>query len=163
MDLIWETAKGIGAIIGLATGAFVVWDRFYRMTPTAVVVVRPLIPGGIPKATYLQVRNRADRPILVSWQNGQREFSFGIAKDHSTRSIVASFVGGRETIVIDADAQKRLSSPPTAFRISHRSGQPDRMRSVLAVRLAENLAARPPDPDQHPQAVDDDPRSERIR
>lgn len=108
MDAVWDFVRGLGAIVGLATGLFVVWDRFFRFAPSAIVIVRPLIPGGIPKAAYLRVTNRADRPILVSWQNGRRNGEFGIAADHSSRAIIVSILEGCRTIAIDPSEATEL-------------------------------------------------------
>lgn len=116
MDFLWETVKGLGALVGLATGGFVLWDRFYRMTPTAVVVVRPMSSTSVVNSPYLQIRNPADRPILVRWQNGIPRGRFGLAADGSTKSIVVSLMEGESTVVIDSGETRefRLLKPNDA-------------------------------------------------
>jgi hypothetical protein len=101
MSEIWEFVSGLGALVGLATGIFVVWDRFFRHSPTAIVIARPLIPGGKVNGTYLQVTNRSDRPILVSWKSGVRDGQFGVAAGDSTLQIAESVLDGHRTVVIE--------------------------------------------------------------
>lgn len=119
MDIVWEIVKGLGAVVGLATGLFVLWDRFWRMTPAAVVVMRPVSEGGRVLSPHLSIRNPADRPILVRWENGSRQGRFSLAKDWSTRSIVVSALGGETTAVVDAGETKEfpLHKPEDAGRI----------------------------------------------
>lgn len=57
-------------MVGLATGAFVIWDRFWRHTPQAIVVPRPLMEGSANIVARLAVKNLAPRPILLSCENG---------------------------------------------------------------------------------------------
>ncbi|TYR32090.1 hypothetical protein FY036_13480 [Mesorhizobium microcysteis] len=114
METLWDTIQGVGAIVGLATGLFVLWDRVFRFSPTAIVVVRPLLPGGMPKGTYLQISNPSDRPIIVSWRAGMRPNEFSIAEDHQTRSIVAALLeGGRSTVIDPASHRELLLLKPS--------------------------------------------------
>jgi hypothetical protein len=119
MGDLWDALQELGSLVGLATGLFVIWDRFFRHSPTAVLVTRPLIPGGHTKGVYLQVTNRADRPILLSWENGLAPGRFGIARDHSIEAIVVSTLEGRSTIVLDSGEVKELLvlRPPDRHRI----------------------------------------------
>lgn len=98
---IWETVKGVGSIVGLLTGGFIVWDRFVSSAPSIVIRAKPLITGAVEKWPILDVKNNADRPILIRWNNGERPFSFGLAKDNSTMSIIESLMPGTSTVSID--------------------------------------------------------------
>jgi hypothetical protein len=72
---IWEIIKGLGAIAGLLTGAFVIWDRYWRHLPQAVIVPRPLMEGSANIVARLAVKNFAPRPILLGWENGASAIS----------------------------------------------------------------------------------------
>ncbi|MBY3059437.1 hypothetical protein HF263_25705 [Rhizobium leguminosarum] len=61
-----------GSIIGVVTGAFVIWERFFRYQPTAFIISKPLIPGGAQKGCYLRVVNRSERPIVKSLLHGEK-------------------------------------------------------------------------------------------
>jgi hypothetical protein len=98
---IWEIVKGFGSIAGLVTGAFVVWDRFWRHTPQAIIVPRPLMEGSVNIVARLAVKNLAPRPILLAWDNDGRPAHLRIAKDDSIHGVVSSQFPGRRTIVLD--------------------------------------------------------------
>lgn len=93
MEGVWEFIKGVGAIVGLVTGCFVLYERLIRDKPLAFLVSSPLIPGSVNTVAKLRVINRSVRPILVSWKSGDLT-GFRIAKGNSTRAIVAATVAG---------------------------------------------------------------------
>ncbi|EJB07522.1 hypothetical protein Rleg9DRAFT_6536 [Rhizobium leguminosarum bv. trifolii WSM597] len=90
-----------GSVIGVVTGAFVIWERFFRYQPMAFIIAKPLIPGGAQKACYLRVINRSERPIFVSWPTGIEDNALRIAADHSSRAIVKSLLHGEKAVVLD--------------------------------------------------------------
>jgi hypothetical protein len=100
MALVWEAITGLGSVVGLLTGLFILIDRFNKV-PTAIVLARPLSPGGVSKALYLRVKNNSDRPIFVSWKSGQYPGRLGISQGHSTKEIIASIIEGQRTTVVE--------------------------------------------------------------
>jgi len=106
MSELWEAIKGLGAVVGIMTGLFVLWDRFYKMSPVAVVTTHADEDGWV-KTTHLRVWNPSDRPILISWRNGAPG-NLRIAIDHSIQNIVTAAVGGAQTIVVESGQQKDL-------------------------------------------------------
>ena len=104
---IWEIVERIGALMGMASVGFILWDRFWRMTPTAVVVMRPFSKGGM-QHLHLSIRNPADRPIIVRWKNGDRRGTFGIVEDTSSKSVVRSVVMPEGAVVVDAGETRDL-------------------------------------------------------
>nr|CAD6413155.1 hypothetical protein REQ54_01113 [Rhizobium sp. Q54] len=99
--MIWETVQGFGAIVGIVTGGFVIWERFFRYQPAMFLVSAPMLPKGAYKACYLRVINRSERPIIISWPTGLAKDEIRISADHSTRAIVGSLLHGQKAIVID--------------------------------------------------------------
>lgn len=99
----WEVVKGVGALVGLLTGAFVVWERVLKESPLAFIIARPLLPGGMTNGAYLHIANRSPRPLLVSWRSGILNHQFGLASDHSTRAIVHSMLPGERTQVVEGN------------------------------------------------------------
>lgn len=160
MEFVWQTIQGVGAVVGLVTGLFVVWDRFIRMTPAAVVYPRRLSESSAFKTLYLQVRNPADRPILLTWRNGLHKGVFGLVADDSTRSVVESVLDGKTTVVVDAGASRdfRLHKPQDIaeiglddtvdIKLSWRYAQPKLWRRDRRIRVRiqkRSLAAMAPD------------------
>jgi hypothetical protein len=79
----------IGAIVGLLTGIYTLWDRLFRARPIAYVHVRG--PTGTP-LRYLRIANtdRADMQVIdvKCWPH-----IFVAAKDHSIRGIATAALG----------------------------------------------------------------------
>jgi hypothetical protein len=92
----------------LATGLSIVWDRFFRDAPTAIMVMRPLSPQTTVNGPFLRVTNPSDRPILLSWVNGHAAGRFGVMKSPDIEDIIVSVVEGRSTIVLDAGGSREL-------------------------------------------------------
>ncbi|NRP19275.1 hypothetical protein LPJGGPFB_02530 [Ensifer adhaerens] len=101
----WEYVNGIGSIVGLITGAFVIWERFLRYTPSAFLIAQPYIPGGAQKGAYLRIINRSERPIIVRWPTGMKDHTLSIARDHSTRSIIRTILEGDLATAIDGSSE----------------------------------------------------------
>lgn len=97
-----------GSIIGIITGAFVLWERIFRYEPSAYLIAKPMIPGGVHKAVYARIINRSDRPIVLSWPNGRTDSVMRIAIDHSARAIVGSVFEGTESVVLDGQEEKNF-------------------------------------------------------
>ena len=86
----------IGAIVGLATGIFTVWDRLLRARPIAYVHIRG--PKGTPYR-YVRIANTDKADIQVTKADIQVTDVkcwprvFAAAKDHSIRSIAEAAIG----------------------------------------------------------------------
>jgi hypothetical protein len=98
MDTMLETLKTVGSLAGFCTAAFLVWDRYIKHFPVAIIVARPLIPGGANLQHFLCLKNVSDRPILVIWNNSDgsstqlrlgtaqtKEGILGALAEHETR------------------------------------------------------------------------------
>lgn len=106
-ELVWEVFKGLGSMAGLATGAFVIWDRFWRHTPQAIVVSRPLMEGSSNIVARLAIKNLASRPIVISWENGAANH-LRLAVDDSIHGIVSSLFEGRKVLAINAEETREF-------------------------------------------------------
>ncbi|WP_085024776.1 hypothetical protein [Ensifer aridi] len=106
--MFWEIVKGLGAIVGLVTGCFVIWERFYRFTPSAFIVASSISPGSPFKEPHLRVINRSERPIILKWRNETRANRLGLGKDLSLRVIIASLLDGESAIAIDGNSDYLL-------------------------------------------------------
>lgn len=103
MSKIWAVIQGCGALVGLATGAFVVWDRVIKEWPVAFIVREPLMPGSINTVSKLRIINRSQRPLLVWWRAGENSNEFRIARDDSVREIVTSLLPGEPKHIVDGN------------------------------------------------------------
>src|SRR5436190_16240467 len=87
-DTIIETIKTVGSFAGFLTALFLIWDRFIKNRPVALIVARPLVPESRRILHFLYVKNVSDRPILVSWQNRSEKNRLRIGKDQTISGIV---------------------------------------------------------------------------
>jgi len=85
-----EAVKLVGAIAGLLTTAFVVWDRWARGRPLAWVTAKKF---GASRYEYIRIQNPGPADVFVLAVRAYPSKVYGIAKDHSGRAIVeaASF------------------------------------------------------------------------
>src|SRR5690606_7189024 len=90
---LWEWIEGFGALVGLATGVYVLLDRLTENYPTALFVPKPLGDFG-RQTVYLRVHNPSERPILIRLRNGSTNGEFRPAEDHSTRAILSAALPG---------------------------------------------------------------------
>ena len=83
----------LGAVFGVLSAAFVVWDRLVSQFPTAIMIGAPLDGFG-RRSSYLRIANRSERPILLWFDTTDDASQFRIAIDHSPRSIISSVIRG---------------------------------------------------------------------
>ncbi|MGN7878426.1 hypothetical protein [Ensifer sp. 22460] len=102
----WEYVNGIGSVVGLITGGFVIWERFFRYAPSVFLIARPYIPGGAQKGAYLRVVNRSERPIIIRWPTGVNDHALNIARDHSMRAAIMTALDGEIAIAIDGCSEQ---------------------------------------------------------
>lgn len=108
MEYFWEAIKGLGAVVGLVTGIFVVWDRFWKMTPTAVVVMRPVSEHSSALTPKLSIRNPADRPMIFRWKNRSEKGRFGLSQDILPLTLIKQLKKDESEVVIDAGQTMEL-------------------------------------------------------
>jgi hypothetical protein len=106
MDLI-EILKTFGSLSGIFAAGFLVWDRYVKHFPLAIIVPRPIVPYSQNIEPFLFLKNLSDRPILISWANSDPA-RLRIAKDHSVRGIVKSIVGDETVIALGAGTEVLL-------------------------------------------------------
>ncbi|KYH01705.1 hypothetical protein [Bradyrhizobium sp. DOA1] len=107
MDTLYEIAKAIGAISGLLAITILLWDRYVKHFPVAVIVARPLMPGSRQIVPFLLVKNSSDRPILVSWKDGDRS-KMRVAKGQSVEGVLQTMFDGETTISLGASGEAVL-------------------------------------------------------
>ena len=101
----WEFVKTAGSVAGLVTAMFVIWDRLFRNAPSAFIISTPLAPGGVPKAAYLRVVNRSERPLILSWPTGISENDLRLSVDHTLDQIVAATLDGTKSTAVGGNEQ----------------------------------------------------------
>jgi hypothetical protein len=106
-DTVFEAIKTIGGISGICTAIFLVIDRFTEHYPVAIIVARPLMEGSANIVPSLLLKNLSDRPILLSWADGNST-QLRIAKSQSVRAIMMSLVEGETTIALSPKAEATL-------------------------------------------------------
>ena len=92
---VFQTA---GAAAGFITAGIAIWTYLTKDRPTAVVVGAPL--GGFGRRdSYLKVRNRSDRPILLIIQGGRPRTELVVWPDHETKSALYGIMSGTKTTI----------------------------------------------------------------
>ena len=106
-ELAWEAIKAVGGFAGFASTAYVLWDRFWQRTPSAIVLAQPVMAGSKNLTPILAIRNVADRPIIVSWRHGP-DTGFRLAKDDSVKGIVQTMFPGEATAIVEPDSTRHF-------------------------------------------------------
>jgi len=96
-DMLFEFAKTVGAASGIFAAAFLLWDRYIKHFPSAIIVARPLMEGSAQIVPFLLIKNISDRPILVSWDDGDTT-RLRIARDQSAQGMVHTLFCGQTVI-----------------------------------------------------------------
>jgi hypothetical protein len=112
-EFLTDLVKTVGSISGVFAAAFLIWDRYVKHVPVAIIVARPLIDGSQQIVPFLFLKNASDRPILVSWDNDRTKLRVG--KDQSSRAILRS-LGEDQTVVSlgpEAEAYLPVFKPNT--------------------------------------------------
>lgn len=107
----WEVVQGFGAMVGLITGMFVLWERLTRETPFAYVVAKNYTLAH--RTAYLRLKNRSERPILVFFLASRENNRLVPAPDED--DALLTIVSGTEmTVAMDGGETKDfpLGEPP---------------------------------------------------
>jgi len=104
-ELVWESFKSVGGFAGFASTAYVLWDRFWHDTPSAVVLARPIMEGSKTLVPVLAVRNISNRPIIMRWRHGPGP-GFRLAKNDTSRGVIETLFAGDATATIDPEATR---------------------------------------------------------
>jgi hypothetical protein len=97
-----DILKTVGSVSGIFAAAFLLWDRYVKHFPSAIIVPRPLVEGGQHIVLFLLVKNVSDRPILMSW-DGRDSSRLRIAKDQSVRGILQVMLRDRTVLSLDSE------------------------------------------------------------
>jgi hypothetical protein len=100
-DAIIELVKIVGSLSGLFATGFLLWDRYYKHFPVAIIVARPLTSASVNIVHRLSLQNVSDRPVLITWEHSDRA-QLRVAKDDSIHGIVKSQLEGETVIAVEA-------------------------------------------------------------
>lgn len=106
----------VGAALGFLATFITIWAYFTKERPTATVVGAAL--GGFgQRSSYLRVRNRSDRPILLHLEGGRHTTEMTVWPDHDTKSaIYAVMPGTKTTITVEPQSELLLPLvPPSSY------------------------------------------------
>lgn len=92
----------VGAVVGLLTGAFTVWDRWARGRPLAWVTAMKRFSGNPEKYICIKNPGHGDLLILEVRVRPKGPQIYKVAKDHSERAVISSLY----------DADVKLLLPP---------------------------------------------------
>ena len=84
-----------GALVGLATGIFTVWDRWGRWRPIAYLI------GTTARSNYIRIKNLGPVDVVVR-EIRTHPSIFKVSKDHSLHGIISGVIKQMPPAVIGA-------------------------------------------------------------
>jgi hypothetical protein len=92
-----EVIKLVGALLGIAATAFIVYDRIFRGRPIFAVHAKPRVPGD--NYLFLRVKNVLDEDVVVeNWRITPP--LVGLSTDTSVRAIAGAVLGQTPTAIL---------------------------------------------------------------
>jgi hypothetical protein len=79
-----EAIKLVGAIAGLVTTAFVIWDRWARGRPLAWVTAEKF---GVNPLEYIRVKNSGHGDLFIRGVRAYPPTIYGVSRDRSSKAI----------------------------------------------------------------------------
>jgi hypothetical protein len=105
MDWFLESVKLIGAVLGIATAAFIVFDRVFRNRPIFVLHAKVRAPND--NDLFLRVKNVLDEDIVIEkW--GMSPAFVGLSKDDSFRAVFEAAIGNTPIAILPPLGELRL-------------------------------------------------------
>src|SRR5262245_12298875 len=117
-----EAIKLIGAIVGLATGAFTVWDRWARGRPLAWVTAKKL---GVNPFKYIRIKNPGPADVFILAVRAYPPEVYAVSKDHSSDAIAGAASFNVDVNVVLWQGEERdlpiweVSKPDQRKRLTH--------------------------------------------
>ncbi|WP_316159795.1 hypothetical protein [Bradyrhizobium sp. SZCCHNRI20481] len=99
----FEILKAVGSLSGIFAAAFLVWDRYVKHFPVAIIVARPLVAGSHNIVHCLVIKNVSDRPVLLIWRNEVDAHQLRMGKSQS--AIVESMFEEETIVAVGPEAQ----------------------------------------------------------
>jgi hypothetical protein len=97
MDWFLESVKLIGAVLAIATAAFIVFDRVFRGRPIFALHAKVRVPGD--NDLFLRVKNVLDEDVVIeNWDVSPK--LVGLSTDQSMRAIVEAATGNISTAIL---------------------------------------------------------------
>ncbi|MCK1519530.1 MULTISPECIES: hypothetical protein [unclassified Bradyrhizobium] len=136
-----EFVKLFGGLSGICSVAFLILEKFTKHYPVAFIEARPLIDGSRNIVPFLYLKNVSERPILISWPDGDLS-RFRVARDDSIDGILATMFEGETTISLSAGADAVL---PLHRPRSYEEIDPENVLEWIATwQLAQPILWRTP-------------------
>lgn len=105
MGLVWNFISGLGSIVGLMTGAFVLYDRIIRCRPKIYVIISD---NGIERYPSLVITNTDERVLQVRIAHHVDAASAMLVPDDKTFSLIQLLVNGEAVFPIGAGSTATL-------------------------------------------------------
>ncbi|WP_247523763.1 hypothetical protein, partial [Bradyrhizobium sp. 145] len=117
------------------------WRKSAGAGHVAFIEARPLIDGSRNIVPFLYLKNVSERPILISWPDGDLS-RFRVARDDSIDGILATMFEGETTISLSAGADAVL---PLHRPRSYEEIDPENVLEWIATwQLAQPILWRTP-------------------
>lgn len=98
MDWFLEGVKLIGAVLAIATAAFIVFDRVFRGRPIFALHAKVRVPGE--NDLFLRVKNVLDEDVVIENWDVSSPVLVGLSTDQSLRAIVEAAFGNIPTAIL---------------------------------------------------------------
>ena len=101
-----ETITLVGAIVGLATGAFTIWDRWARGRPL-VGLTATVRTSGMPSDPCIRIANPGPTDLFIQRVRALPRL-YGVAKDHSMRAKMAALESADVNVLLRSGQEHDL-------------------------------------------------------
>jgi len=106
MDWFLESVKLIGAVLAIATAAFIVFDRVFRGRPIFALHAKVRVPGD--NDLFLRVKNVLDEDVVIENWDVSPEL-VGLSTDQSMLAIVKAAIGNIPTAILSPLGELKLT------------------------------------------------------
>jgi hypothetical protein len=109
LDGFLEWVKLAGALLGIGTASFIVFDRLYRDRPIFALHVRGQmgLAAGLDNEVYLRIKNVTDEDIVID-EISINPAHLTLSIDNEIRSLVSAMVSGFNQIVVGPLGERLL-------------------------------------------------------
>ncbi|MGJ5082725.1 hypothetical protein [Bradyrhizobium sp. HKCCYLS3013] len=107
MTDVFEAIKTIGGLSGIFTAIFLIYDRATKHYPVAFIEARPVMEGSANIESFLVLKNVSERPILISWTDGQSD-KLIVARDRTAEGLFRYLHASETTISLPPQGEAIL-------------------------------------------------------
>jgi hypothetical protein len=107
MDYLLEAIKLIGGMLGIATAAFIVFDRVSRNKPIFALHAKPRVAGD--NYLFLRVKNVLDEDVVIENWRIEPDGLVGLSTGVSVRALVGAMIRQIPTTILPPLGEEKFN------------------------------------------------------